>query len=184
MIHGAHVWSVARTTLFDVSGDLFSSVQGHVAKILELVGTVIEPPHGRAQQCFDDDVLAHFGAAVLSFDELDRDLSDGHALLEGAPGEVELETVTSRGDVVESDGAQGVSTEGVESAGGIFDADPQAHPRPQTATSGDEFAVLWPVDHRSTLDVAGPFDHVGLLKGFQQQRQLLRLVGAVGVHFD
>ena len=99
MIHGAHVWSVARTTLSDISGDLFCSVQGHVAKILELVGTVIEPPHGRAQQCFDDDVLAHLGAAVLSFDELDWDLSDGHALLKGTPGEVELKTVTSRGNV-------------------------------------------------------------------------------------
>src|SRR3954451_6147077 len=69
----------------------------------ELPGALVQSPHGDAPEGLGGHRPAHLGVPTCPLHELDRHLDDPQARPEGAEGEVGLEHVAGRLDLVEID---------------------------------------------------------------------------------
>ena len=106
------------------------------------------------------------------------------AALQRPPGQVDLEAVALRRDLVQVELAQRVGAERAVAAGGVVDRHAEHEPRVGAAAPGDELAALGPVLGPAARHPAGAQDEVGVPERVEQPRQLLGLVRAVGVHLD
>src|ERR1700759_5667453 len=104
---------------------------------------------------------SHLGHAEFTLGERDRNLCDDEPVGDGAPGQVDLEAVALRIDVVEVDLLQNVATVGPVTGGDVVDADAQGPPRVGVGLPGRGPAPPRPFLHVAALDVAGADDQVG-----------------------
>ena len=134
---------------------------------------------------FSDSVAtspAHLRVAALALDELDRHLGDPQAGPHGAEGQVGLEHVAERLDLLEPDRLQRRTTEQAVAGGGVPHADAEQRARVEVAAARQQLAV----SGQLTMLPPGPSASrsPGRRRGsaLQQPVQLLGLVRPVGVH--
>ena len=90
----------------------------------DLLPAVCDPPHRDPDQRLSHDVAAHLAIAVLALDERDRHLDHPQPGAGRPGGEVDLEAVPGRGDVVEFEAFERGPTERAVPAGDVPDRRP------------------------------------------------------------
>ena len=147
-----------------------------VTSSAQLLGAVCHAPERGPDQRLDDDSLAHLRVAVLPFDEGDRHLDHPKAGLQRPPGEIDLEAVARRGDIVQSEPEQRLAAKGAEAAGCVPQRDAEHHPGPEVSAAGQHLTRLRPVDDLATFDPARSENKISVGERRQQLRQLLWLM--------
>src|SRR5829696_5152469 len=87
-------------------------------------------------------------------------------------------------DVVQANPEECLAAEGAKAPRGVFKRYAQRDTGPQIAAAGQDLSGPWPVDDLATLDPARTQHQVRVRGRVEQWRQLLWLVGTVGVHLD
>src|SRR5699024_3336470 len=152
-------------------------------ELANLVHAVAEAPAGHLSHRLAHDAAAHLGLADLALGESNRNLTHVSALVDGAPCHIHLEDITCGIHGVEIHPLQQVPLEGAVTAGDVGEAGAQRHGSVDVAATGEELAVGRPVHGLAALNVAGTQDELrAIVDLVQQQVELLRGVGAVGVH--
>ena len=78
-----------------------------------------------------------------------------------------------------------VGAEGAVTARGVAQRDAEGEPGVEVAAAAENFPVARPVHHRATRDPARAEHEIGAVsEALEQARELLRLVGPVGIHLD
>ena len=112
-------------------------------------------------------------------------LDDDETVVDGAPGQVDLEAVALRIDGGQVDLLQHLAPVGAVTGGDVVDVDAEQHPGVGVGGFGQHQAPPRPVADRSAGDVARADGQIrAAVDGVEQSVQLLGRVAAVGVHLD
>src|SRR5699024_9873806 len=123
------------------------------------------------------------GLADLTLGEGDGDLADVETAGHGTPGQVDLEDVAGVGELVEVEGLDDGTTVGAVAGGHVGETGAEHEGDVDVAALGQDPALLRPVHDLAARYVAGADDEFGAVVDLvEEQVQLLRGVGAVGVH--
>src|SRR3954465_13798193 len=125
---------------------LFRVVRHGAAQGTQLARPFPQPPHGDPPQRLACHGAAHLRVAPLPLHELDRHLDDAQTGLEGAEGEVRLEDVAGRLDLVQPDPLERRTTEQAVAGRGVPYPDAEQVPGVEVAASREQLAAHGPVD--------------------------------------
>src|SRR5699024_1367431 len=161
----------------DHRSDIFNGIFG-------LFAAVLKTPFGYFNQGVFNKGAIQLGFAIFTLSEGNWHLADIEAILDSAESQVHLEDIAGIRKLIEVNGFQKLATEGTVARGHIGKTCAQRYGNIDIAQAREVLTRSWPVDGFTTRNIAGANNQAsGIGDLLQQQMQLFRRMGAVGIHF-